>query len=218
MNVRIEFMEVGFDDSTPSPWSLTLNGPGSYRLGGTSDSQYSRMILKAAMGLISPLRGTVLFNGQSFQSMDLALKREALLQFGFVFERGGLLQNQTLGENALLAVTHHRLLEPKEAKKRIDGYFSGSLSSYRDKLPSWTPDWAQKMALFARALVLRPRVLVMEDPFTGLNTEVIETVASWIQEHEKMHGLSLLLWNSSSTVSLGSRPVQFISESQVGGT
>src|SRR5206468_2235735 len=101
-----------------------------------------------------------------FDEADLPMR----LQLGLVFEEGQLFHPLTIAENVALPLRYHRNLSEPEAEAEV-----GQLLELVELTP-WahsTPgavgrNWHRRAGL-ARALILRPRVLLVDNPLAGLD-------------------------------------------------
>ncbi len=126
-------------------------------------------LLALAAGISRPLRGVHHLFGQEliagFEYERLALR----LRIGLVFDGGQLLNHLTLEENIALPLLYHRGASP-EISARVQALIElTGLEPWATSLPSAVNrNWQQRIGL-ARALALKPEVLLLDNPLTGLD-------------------------------------------------
>lgn len=125
--------------------------------------------LMLADGLMSPKRGSYRFFGNAmpiFEDERLAERR----RLGFVFDGGQLFNHMTIAENVALPLRYHENLTPEEAEPRVRVMLElTELSRYADRQPAHVARNWQKRAGLARALMLQPDVLLLDNPLARLD-------------------------------------------------
>lgn len=134
---------------------------------GQEHSGKSDLLMMAA-GLMPPAAGTCkLFGGETrdFGGSEPAQRRRA----GFVFQGGQLFNHLTVWENITLSLRYQHDLPAAAAKNETRTLVEAlELAPLADVTPaSIAPNWRQRAAL-ARALALKPEVLLLDNPLAGL--------------------------------------------------
>lgn len=139
-------------------------------IGGLFGSGKSDFLATAA-GLQRPARGVVKLFGQE----TFTLKEEILLKqrrrIGLVFSNGGRLFNRlSIAENVALPLRYHQNWTETEAENSVREIMElTDLISFARKIPSaLSLSWRQRAAL-ARALILKPEILLLDRPLAGLD-------------------------------------------------
>lgn len=145
------------------------------------------VLLKHLIGLIRPDRGRVLVDGADLAAADpadaLALRRK----FGMSFQEGALFDSMTVFDNIAFAPRRHTSMSPAEVAVRVRECLAlVRLEGVEAKWPSQLSGGMRRRVGFARAIALRPEILLFDEPNTGLDpitAAVIDRVIVEMREH-----------------------------------
>lgn len=154
-------------------------------------------VLKLMAGLLSPQMGSIYLNGQAIEQMSFEEFLPYRLRIGYSFDLGGLLNNRTLRENLALPMQYHKRFDNQEIDRRVEemlGMFQ--LQSQADKRPSNVAGSQRKATCVARALIMSPQFLILDDPTTGLSATSKIVLSDWIQAKLKSGELRFVLLSS----------------------
>lgn len=126
--------------------------------------------LRMIVGMEAPTRGRVSFEGQVVGELEAGALDEARRRIGYVPEKGALMNNLTLRENMVLPFRYHNAPTEEEVDARAAATLEmlGLPPLPRVSPPNAGPGLCRQVAL-ARALVLRPSVLVLDSPVAGMD-------------------------------------------------
>lgn len=132
---------------------------------GAQYSGKSNFLMMTA-GLTSPLNGFYKFFGNELRTSDITKHRRP----GFVFEGGRLFNHLTIAENVALPLQYHYNLPDAEVESRTQKLLElMGVDWFADSMPpNVSPNWLKRAGL-ARALTLRPEVLLLDNPLRGLD-------------------------------------------------
>jgi putative ABC transport system ATP-binding protein len=138
-------------------------------IGGLHGSGKSDLLMLAG-GMAVPARGAYFFHGREmpiFGDEHLAER----LRVGYVFEGGQLFNHLTVAENVALPLRYHKNLADAEADTRVRRMLElTGLPPWADSTPgAITRNWRKRAGL-ARALILQPDVLLLDNPLGGLDS------------------------------------------------
>lgn len=126
--------------------------------------------LKHIVGLVKPDRGEVYFDGIRVDELSERRWNPIRLDIGLLFQMGALFDSMTVAENVAFPLQEHTSLdEPQRARRVHEALEVVDMQGFDDKLPSQLSGGQRKRVALARAIVLRPRVVLYDEPTTGLD-------------------------------------------------
>ena len=140
-----------------------------YILMGLSGSGKSTLI-RNLIRLVNPTSGTIEVNGQNVTKMN----QEQLMQFrrktfGMVFQHYGLLPHMTVLDNAAYGLKVRGLPKGERYAKAMQTIETVGLKGWEDYYPGALSGGMQQRVGLARALANDPEILLMDEPFSGLD-------------------------------------------------
>jgi branched-chain amino acid transport system ATP-binding protein len=167
-------------------------------LGGNASGKSTTM--KTILGLVKPRRGTVEFLGKRIEK----LPPSAIVKSGIspVLEARRLFPYLTVYENLLMgAYTRTDTKVIREDVERIYGFFP-MVKERNKQLASTLSGGEQQMVAIARALMARPRLLIMDEPSMGLSPLFVGKVFEIIQEINHKEGVTIFLVEQNANMAL----------------
>lgn len=174
-NVTIEF---------PKDIPLVIQGPiGSGR----------STLLKILIGLNAPTGGDYLINDEIVSDYSYAEFDPIRLNFGISQELPGLLSNMSLYENLRLPLDFHGQLSTFEKKEYIESLFKlFDLQNQMHVRPMFTTAGTRKVIGLIRAFILKPEVILLNNPTQSLHMEHIPVLLELIKTHQREHELKYI--------------------------
>jgi phospholipid/cholesterol/gamma-HCH transport system ATP-binding protein len=156
---------------------------------GASGSGKSVM-LKHIVGLLKPDEGEVWFDGRRIDTLSERELVAVRQQFGFLFQMGALFDSMTVEENVAFPLVEHTN-KSKEEIGRLVGHKLAmvGLPETRKKMPGELSGGQRKRIALARAIALEPRVILYDEPTTGLDpirADVINELINKLQRELKV--------------------------------
>jgi ABC-type transporter Mla maintaining outer membrane lipid asymmetry ATPase subunit MlaF len=152
-------------------WSV---GAGEYWVLGGMHGAGKTDFLATLAGLAPPLRGGFRLFGREMPAAGGQSLSE-WLRIGLVFDGGQLFQNLTIEENVALPLRYHRSLAHGDIGHSVKTILEETgLSPWAARLPGTVGRAWQKRAGLARALVLQPQVLLLDNPLGGLDSRHLQ--------------------------------------------
>jgi len=146
-------------------------------------------LLKHILGLHQPTSGYVEVLGRNLTELDEMELREFRQNFGMLFQYAALFDSMTSFGNVAFPLREFTKLTEEEIKVKADGLLRavGLQKISDDKLPSELSGGMRKRVGLARALALSPRIMLYDEPTTGLDPITTKMVNELIVETGKIH-------------------------------
>lgn len=134
-------------------------------------------ILKLILGLWKPDHGVIWVNGERVDQMSEDDLRRVRGDLGMVFQEGALFDSLTVLENVGYKLYEETDMPIDEVRRRVEAVlgFIG-LSEYIDRMPSALSGGQRRRVAIARAMAAKPRILLYDEPTTGLDPITASTV------------------------------------------
>lgn len=160
------------------------------------------VFLKHAIGLIRPDKGRMLVDGVDLSALS-GKKMDALrLRFGMLFQGSALFDSMTVGENVGFGLAEHAKLGERERAARVDESLElVGLRGIRQMRPSELSGGMKKRVALARAICMRPEILLYDEPTTGLDPVTSSAINELIVSlRDKLRVTSIVVTHDMATV------------------
>jgi branched-chain amino acid transport system ATP-binding protein len=166
--------------------------------------------LKTIMGLVRPSRGTVLFNGAL--STSLPPHKLARLGIGYVPEDRRIFRLLTVMENLRTGLDRDGVTEERRQKllDKAFAYFP-VLAERRTQAGGTLSGGEQQMLAIARAMMLEPKIILLDEPTEGLMPRMVSQIEQIIGVLKK-EGVAILLVEQNVPLTLAASRRVYIME------
>ena len=169
----------------PGTTSVILGGSGSGKT----------VLMKHIMGLFKPDRGEVIVDGESITRMDRRELSRFRTRMGMVFQSSALFDSLTVFENVAFPLREHTKLSEEEIAAAVKEKLAVvELYEVEQKFPAELSGGMRKRVALARAIVREPKLVLYDEPTTGLDPLTTESVDEMIiGAREKLHVTSVVI-------------------------
>ena len=151
-------------------------------------------ILRLILGLLKPDRGRIFVNGEQVDGMTEDELMAVRADLGMVFQEGALFDSLTVRENVGYKLYEELYWPLDKADTRVQEVlgFIG-LGEFIDRMPSELSGGQRRRVAIARAMAAKPRILLYDEPTTGLDPITALTVDEEIIKLRDFEGVSSIL-------------------------
>lgn len=151
--------------------------------------------LKHIVRLLEPDGGIVKVEGRDVLSLKGRELNELHMQIGMVFQGGALFDSLTVGENVGFILREHTDMPPSEIEKRVkESLALVGLYNIENYMPSDLSGGMKKRVALARAICTRPKIILYDEPTTGVDPITADAINLLIDElHDKLKVTSIVV-------------------------
>jgi len=187
-------VSLAFDDKVIlDQVSFTLRAGDMKIILGASGAGKST-ILRLILGLLKPDAGQIFVDGQRIDQMREAELMGIRVNLGMVFQEGALFDSLTVRENVgyrLFEETDMPIADVDARVREVLGYVG--LGEYGGRMPSELSGGQRRRVAIARALTSRPRILLYDEPTTGLDPITALTIDAEIVKLRDLEHVSSIV-------------------------
>lgn len=174
--------------------NLTVNKGENLVVLGKSGSGKS-ITIKCIVGLMGIDKGEIKVFGSDITKMDNSELNKIRVRIGFLFQNAALYDSMSVRENLGFTLKRHaKDLSAEEAENQIKEILeSVGLSEAIDKMPSELSGGMRKRIGLARTLILKPEIILYDEPTTGLDTITSREISELVLEIQKKYKTSSII-------------------------
>jgi phospholipid/cholesterol/gamma-HCH transport system ATP-binding protein len=151
-------------------------------------------ILRLILGLLKPDSGVIFVNGERVDNMTEDQMMQVRGDLGMVFQEGALFDSLSVRENVGYKLFEESNVPFDQANRRVEEVlgFVG-LAEYIDRKPSELSGGQRRRVAIARAMAAKPRILLYDEPTTGLDPITSVTIDDEIIKLRDLEGVSSIV-------------------------
>ena len=147
---------------------------------------------RMTVGMIDADEGTVIFDGQDVTS--LAMYKRAQLGIGYLSQEPSVFQRLSVEDNLLAILETMRHLTRKQQIEKADLLVEQfGLTAQKEQLARTLSGGERRKLEIARALVTEPKLIMLDEPFSGVDPRAVEDLQEEILHLKRGRGIAILL-------------------------
>jgi phospholipid/cholesterol/gamma-HCH transport system ATP-binding protein len=152
------------------------------------------VLLKNIVGLMSPDSGSVLYDKRDFWAADTNIQKDIRRELGMLFQGSALFDSMTVEQNVMFPLHMLSQMSKEEKKERVKYCLQRvGLEGAENKKPSEISGGMQKRVGIARAIVLSPKYLFVDEPNSGLDPQTAVKIDELIMEITKEYNTTTVI-------------------------
>lgn len=142
------------------------------------------VLLKCISGLLEPDAGSIALEGE----------HQGAPECSYMFQQNALFDSMTVAENIALPLREKGKAKKDEIRERVDALLNQTeLTAAAHKYPAEISGGMKKRVAFARALVTNPKIILFDEPTTGLDPQRKYGVFEMIRDYRKRFGFTVIM-------------------------
>jgi ABC-type transporter Mla maintaining outer membrane lipid asymmetry ATPase subunit MlaF len=160
---------------------------------GASGSGKS-VIIKHIMGLFKPDKGEIRVLGKDIVPMNDLQLNDVRTHFGLLFQHAALLDWLSVADNVAFPLKERTQTPRAEIRARVDEILERlHITELRDRMPAEISEGQKKRVGLARAIIMRPEIMIYDEPTTGQDPLRTRQVDDMIQETQEQFDITSIV-------------------------
>ncbi len=149
------------------------------------------VILKHMVGLMTPDRGEVYFDGRRLDRLKHAELQQVRRRMGMLFQGAALFDSMTVAENVSLGLRKHTRMSEGEIREVVIAKLAAvGLSGVEEKMPAELSGGMRKRVGLARAIAMDPELVLYDEPTTGIDPITADAIKNLILDTRRQFGVT----------------------------
>ena len=152
------------------------------------------VLLKHLNLLLRPDSGAITIDGVEVTAMGARGQNQIREKLGMLFQAGALFDSMSVFDNVAFPLVELTSLKREEIAARVEETLKAvGLQGMEGKFPSQISGGMQKRAALARALIRRPKILMLDEPTTGLDPTRTHQIHALVRETQQQFDLTAIM-------------------------
>lgn len=153
------------------------------------------VLMKSIIGLVRPQQGSVFFDNKNIHRLNDRQLSQQRLRFGFVFQNAALFDSMTVGQNVAFPLRQQGSYTQAEIREEVLSRLSevGLPDEVVRKKPAELSGGMRKRVGLARALVMKPEIIMYDEPTTGLDPIMSDVINELILRTRRRNAVTSIV-------------------------
>ncbi|MFH0790724.1 MAG: ABC transporter ATP-binding protein [Candidatus Omnitrophota bacterium] len=153
------------------------------------------VLLKHIVGILRPDKGKILVDNKEIGRLNEKEMSALRMKIGMVFQGGAIFDSMSVGENVGFGLIEHSHINHQELLERIEESLSMvGLSGIGNLMPSELSGGMKKRVALARAICIKPEIILYDEPTTGVDPITADSINELIKNlHDKLKVTSIVV-------------------------
>ncbi len=178
-------------------------------------------LLRLMAGLQKPDYGDVWIGEQEISRLPERQIMRVRKRLGMMFQGGALLDSMSVFDNVALPLREHTRMKEREIAERVHRQLEAvGLRRVDGLLPGQLSGGMRKRVALGRAMITEPEILLIDEPFSGLDPLGVRLIEALLVEVNRAKGLTMILTNHhiGSTMRMADEVVFLVDGAAIAGT
>jgi phospholipid/cholesterol/gamma-HCH transport system ATP-binding protein len=181
--IEVKDLRKGFNGKTVLNGVNVAMNPGQCNLIIGSSGSGKTVLMKCLVGLFQPDSGSIMYSGADLVQMNGEQRKEVRKEIGMLFQGSALFDSLTVEENILFPLNMFTDWDMKKKQTRVNEVLDRvNLKGSNKKFPAELSGGMMKRVGIARAIVLNPKYLFVDEPNSGLDPQTSGLIDQLIKE------------------------------------
>ncbi|MFN2457519.1 MAG: ABC transporter ATP-binding protein [Chitinophagaceae bacterium] len=192
--IEVKNIRKSFNNKTVIEDVSAVMNPGQCNLIIGSSGSGKTVFMKCLVGLFTPDSGQVLYSGQNFTDMTPQEKTEIRKEIGMLFQGSALFTSMTVEDNIIFPLNMFTDFSSKKKIERVNEVLKRvNLEGVNKKYPAELSGGMMKRVGIARAIVLNPKYLFVDEPNSGLDPQTSGLIDELIEDITKDYTITTVI-------------------------